>query len=501
MKALASAPIGEMLFCGYALVIFLNEWVRGFMLGFIPDVFDDSIKIVSGLYAKQGFVPYTDYGIVYPPGLLMLSRILNLDGVSRFQVFAFIYLVIASCIVAYVARRSRSWVLSGAVLVLLTVSSNVSEDLLLEGAWYLLIFATLWYLERGRRVGLILISLCVAVVALLKWERPLIFVGFSALGWISMHRVDTKTARRFVNLLMAVFGGICSALIAGVTYLIASGTHLADAYHFIITVPLKILPFRRLPLPDLFSSQGSIWMLGYAVYFAIAMLIIATVVMIMRVLRSSQYQYLILLCIPVGLLPYASGRADSVHAFPLLGTLTAVMIIMSLVTRRAIPILIACVVYLAANFGLFTISPLGFLRLPVSYIDLVDASLVDCRNATKDISYQTLFIGRSEYTEYVYNHVMLYLLNPRVKPATRYISDEPGLQSDCVDGEAVTQDLTRAGKPTLALLETQPQKTEANLSSSLVSCGYIERWLRDSAHDTIGTCEHLGKPFEIRLYR
>ena len=498
--ALTSFRFIEFFFFCFATLIFVNEWFVAYQLKFVPDIFDDSLKIVSGLYTVFKFTPYTDFAIVYPPGLLILSKLFSLNFVSRFHFFAIAYLLFALPTVALIVWKSRSWFISGATVLVMAFSINITGDWLVHSAWFVLFLSAYVYLERGSVLAKRIVPIAIFVLFLLKWERVVIFGVLMAVGWAITHRAVDEHSKRFFALLKATIIAFLSAFIFLVVYLLLNGSDIPTALYFIFSVPLKILPYRKLPLPSLMPLEGSLLSIEYAVYFCIFILVLLAILVSRRILKDQKYEYLLLLMMPVAIIPYSMGRADSIHAFPLLITTFFSLILLSVTEKRAVPLLVVFVVYFVVNYNIFNYKPFTFLQKSATYIDVVDQSLKDCRLATRDLKYNSLFVGRTDYSQYIYSHVMLYLLNPTVKPATKYISDEPGLQNNCEDGELVANDLTNAKKPMLSFLETQPQPTEKNMSENMVSCGYIEKWLVSNRYKRIGTCKHFGKEFEIRLY-
>ncbi len=490
----------EFFFFCFAGMVFVNEWIMAYKLRFVPDIFDDSIKLVSGLYTLFGFVPYTDFAIVYPPGLLILTKILSLNFTSRFHVFAVMYLLLAIPVILAVAWKSRSWFVSGATILLLAFSMKISGELFVDITWFILFLATYSTIEKGTRLSKVVLPIAIFVLCLLKWERVVIFGIFMAVGYVMTLFTMQRYSQRVLYVLKATIVSVVVAFLCFIGYLVVSGSDIGSALYFVFEVPLKILPYRKLPLPPLLPLRDSIFVMGYAVYFCVFILIFLSLLVIRRVLKDNKIGYIALLLMPVGILPYAIGRADSIHAFPLLTSTFFSVLIFAIIEKRAMPLLLTMVLYFALHQNLFVYNPFRFLEQSPTYIDAVDYTLRDCRQATQNLRYTSLFVGRTNYSEYVYSHVMLYLMNPKVKPATKYISDEPGLQNTCEDGEVVAQELTVAKKPMLSLLEFKPQQTEANLSSSMVSCGYIEKWLTSTKYKRIGTCTHFGNEFEIRLY-
>ena len=110
-------------------------------------------------------------------------------------------------------------------------------------------------------------------------------------------------------------------------------------------------------------------------------------------------------------------------------------------------------------------------------------------------------MGRSKYTNYIINYAYIYLINPKIKPATEYISDEPGLQNNFYDGKRIADELKTAEKPMLVFLDNHHQWKEPNKSLNMSSYGNIETWLSKNKFKEIGICSVQDRNFEVRIYK
>jgi hypothetical protein len=126
--------------------------------------------------------------------------------------------------------------------------------------------------------------------------------------------------------------------------------------------------------------------------------------------------------------------------------------------------------------------------------------LSSCRTLTQNVEAESIFVGRYDYNSFIINTPMLYFLRPELPPATRYISDEPGLQNDCGYGKEIAEELDQAAKPMLALLEILPQNPEPNKTTTMVFCKKIEDFLASESSRLLGKCESYGTWFDVRIY-
>ena len=87
------------------------------------------------------------------------------------------------------------------------------------------------------------------------------------------------------------------------------------------------------------------------------------------------------------------------------------------------------------------------------------------------------------------------MIRPDLRPATPFISDEPGVQNSCTLGSRIATDLIRAPRPLILVLDTQPYSPEPNLTRTMTSCGKIEAAIAAMPAVVLGTCqvrEHSG---------
>jgi hypothetical protein len=107
-----------------------------------------------------------------------------------------------------------------------------------------------------------------------------------------------------------------------------------------------------------------------------------------------------------------------------------------------------------------------------------------------------MFLGQTSYDGYPENYPILYLMRPDLRPATRFISDEKGVQSSCALGSRIAADLVRASRPLVVVLDTKPWTTGDNLDHK-TSCGKIEATIAALPAVTLGTCRLAGRVYRV----
>ena len=111
-------------------------------------------------------------------------------------------------------------------------------------------------------------------------------------------------------------------------------------------------------------------------------------------------------------------------------------------------------------------------------------------------AYKSIFVGNSQYDNFNINYPYLYLQNLNLKPATKYISDEPGIQNDCARAEEIIRDIDAAPKPTIFYLNKTILKDKNN-TNQYQNCGLLEKYFSTKTK-VIGYCEVNQSEIEVR---
>jgi hypothetical protein len=130
----------------------------------------------------------------------------------------------------------------------------------------------------------------------------------------------------------------------------------------------------------------------------------------------------------------------------------------------------------------------------------INNNINECKILTSNINLRSIFVGRKNYDRFSYNNAMLYFTYPNIKPATSFISDEPGLQNSCKYGKIIAHQLNKAEKPMLVFIDANNQPAENDLMESMNSCNKIEEYLNSSQYLSKGYCSANKNTYEIRLY-
>jgi hypothetical protein len=492
------------------------------------DVLDQSLRVLQSVFAARGLTPYADYGFLYPPGFAWFyGKLLGLqqpESVIAANAVVDLLLALTCAIQVMRLAASHRWLFGGAVLLLLGGAMPVVMELYAgPNSPVLLLIALLLLVEvmtRGPSAARVVALVGVAAVGtLIRWDFTLfaavLEVGGAAVVWLAAGTIplgseqSTQVRRMALHLwwaALALLAGVTLALSVVAGFALATGTW-AQTRLFVFDLPLRILPFRRLPLPTSIHLRRDMqWLLDIV---AMALIAVAGLLAWVETRARSGLIYLLegvaLLAPCAALLPYTFTRADFFHVLPL----TVLVTMMSLValilwTSRAArwPLLLA-----------LALAAMPSLRIAVRYVASTRGTLqadiqlrhsheltVGCTELFPPDA-RSLFIGQVSYKRFIANMPIFYLMRPDLRPATPFISDEPGVQNSCDLGSEIAADLIRATRPLVLVLDTEPWDAEPNLTLTMTSCGKIEDAMATMPALVLGTCHVIGRTFRVEVVR
>ncbi len=483
--------------------------------------FDGALRLLPHIYISQGLTPYQDFAVVYPPGqFLLLGEVLPYLGVvSRTLLFGSLLIVFFGMALTLIralrsTKHTMGWktfaftslCLSWCVVAFMMPADIFSPMLFLLTVLFLFAHAKDVYRQSGVLFSLFV---CGLIAVFFRWDWP-VFLGLLQFGLLVVLGTTAlflpawkPQAISTLKSTLAFAGGVTAGLLALSLYF-AITSSLSQGWEMIFTLPTQvILQGRRLPVDFSWRLWKISALLSGIVLAWSAALVLSAVHLFFHVRRRSPelFPYALALTAPLAVLPYAIGRADWEHALPLA---LAIMLAITLVSQTWRLQVLRWVTLL------FVVAPLSSLltfrsssALPWQWNKAeknISVRLGECQTLLSSATAESMFVGRVSYTSFVINTPLLYLARPDLLPATRFISDEPNLQNSCEYGRRIADDLERAPKPMLAILEEKPQKPEANSTSFMLSCGSIEAFLAEKPFTTIGTCKAAEKDFTIRIY-
>jgi hypothetical protein len=498
--------------------------------------FDGALFQLQVLYAARGLSPYADYGFLYPPGpAFVLGWLLRIDSSEALNAVtwgavAAVVAVNAGLAGTAAGGRVGGWAARGACLLVSawmapTWASSGSEPLTphLMLTAHLLVAQALQAkpVVRAARGATLAVAF---VLTMLRWDRmPLIVAtgvlawAVAGLAWYVSGRRPPDLGRLLENLFQLIVAQIVGTML-GALAILGVGAALADVdavVDFVFRLPYVIRSYRTLPLPHPTGLADQSIALYLAVAAVAVLIGVAALAAVRQRRRSGEIpvghvRAAIVATLPLASLPYALNRPDPIHVAPLFYlTLVALSWIAADARRGAVSAhhrWLAGALAAALAIWAVNVDPGARHRTRIDLAScgtqqrLLERDLEQCRSLVPEAA-RSIFVGRTSYARYRINFASLYFTDLDLTPASRYISDEPGLQNECEYGARVVGDLRAAPRPMVALLDSTPQIVEANRTRDMGSCGRIEQYLADTAFDAVGSCRFATQAFEVRVYR
>ncbi len=444
--------------------------------------FDGAVQVASQNYTALGLTPYKDFSVVYPPGTsLLVGKLLpyrSVLEVNAFFTILFVGLFAVALKLFNGLNREFAYVmwLTHGLLIRIFEGRGALPYLLLE-----IIFLLVLY--QKKYLGLI-VPMAVIFVWL-RWDWLLFFI--IGLAGISIVKKAYRRAAIFA------FGGYLLGAATLVWYLLSTNV-LRNAWEFMVYIPLMLTgTFRHLPipLPTLPIHPNAL------IYVGAGLMLLITIK-----LGKKVTEYPVMYVWTGVFIPYALGRSDWVH---FIGIWMPTAIFWTFVCKDFNVSLKKSL----AGTALFFLPLAGWYVKGVKSLEprpnkvqlVLDEQIQNCKGAVRDLLPRSIFVGRLTYQRYLYNVASLYLTYPKVRPATTFIMEEPGIQNSCKYGKMAAEDLDRADRPMLAYLEKGVDRAENEAMEKMQSCGYIENYLNNSDYVKLGECEAYEKQFEVRLYK
>lgn len=478
----------------FTLITHVYWFGRG-LLSTIPiNQFDGVLRIIADNAVRNNFSLYKDVMIVYPPGYaLLFGKVLEFISSEYRQTIASMLIFLLVILSTYCLKKS---------LQTSFFDSRISLFLLISSLWYQqipgdafslpLVIILIILMNRGLKqfqsYTWYLIMLFTGLLTFFRWDFPLLLIII--LGGLSLYEWFAYKSMRMMRVTIPLVVGFFIGVLGVVMY-VFTPEGIVRGIEGMITIPTQvILPYRSLPLPIPWHAPKILNTLLYAGIF----IWICSALVISKI-KKLRIDHVFFMFIPLLLLPYATGRADWPHAIPLFSVIVLVFIFASIHMRSWMKYGITCLILIF----------LTKLLLPntaehVSAFQVVQKNIRECASLVQTFPAKTIFIGRNQYTQFSYNTAALYLTRKDLRPATAYVSDEPGLQNSCVYGSRIVEQLKTASKPMVSFIEVGVQPKEPNASANMKSCNKIEEYLRVAPHKNIGECSSYGQQFEARVY-
>lgn len=430
-------------------------------------LFDSSIYQLQMEYARNNYVIYEDFSLLYPPGIYILSNIFIIfEPMISINTLIWIIHFLQNIIIFYlVSNKIEKYKLFVVVYILMETIFFVvvgTEPLSLN---FGVIFLLLIYKEKFTHIQLIKLSVLLIIMFLLRWDRAIYIIAslFIYVIYTNHHKLVNSLSITKLFLLSLVSFLISQSII----YFTVGNYSFID---YIYLDALNIHNGRTLSLS---------FNLLHLIYF---ILISSYILFLFKFLKKGIKEHqLLFLLIGLHLLPYTFSRPDLSHIVPFF--LTSIFFIALLFNKE--------IKYRLRNMPILVL--IAGISVSLLYLNKIDINENTCKF---DDTYKSIFVGNDSKSNNAINHPYIYLINSHIKPATRYITDEPGYQNNPNVCKTIISDLEKAQKPLLLIMSTN--NTHNFSSSELFSyCENLNSYIESTK--VFGKCTIDKNNYKLRV--
>lgn len=484
--------------------------------------FDGALQLLAQIYTTKGYVPYKDFGVVYPPWHFMLvghlfpfTSFFERNGIyaTTYGLLAFTgYRILAT----HMVQKKDTYI---SAILFFFINSIILRAFGATNAFPILTFmviatSSLAYIVTQKKQLLWMLFIFSALIVLMRWDWITVLVVSSVGSSVLLLMVNMWKRRIFevwINRQLRMTGATVGGYVIGVVILFLYLNSLnvtQEAVDFFVTIPISIIgPYRKLPMPGFVSPLDGdsllyvciilLGVIGYEIY------------LLWQKKKSDIKRFellylsgnLLLFILPV--LIYSLRRPSLSFFLPFFYILGIVWIIFHSYFKRSIWwwVLFLLTILPIPIRGWYLLDMKIYNPAPHAMEDEMRTKSQECINLAKGIKAKTIFIGRTSYEQFRVNNPSLYLQFLDLKPATKYISDEPGLQNSCHYGERIVNELRVAQKPLLVFLDPKDQEADSPAIQGMKSCDKIETFLEDEPYSEIGSCTSYNVEYMVRMYQ
>ncbi len=458
------------------------------------NLFDGAISYLGHYYYAQGFTPYKDFGFPYPLArLLLLGEIISFVSIlQRDFIFSLLTLGLFATLAFLLFKikaADKAYLLIPAIIALFSISIfDVPYDPFFIPLSFIYFAFGAKYLQSPQKKPPLWFLFLPVLLWFSRWDFSFLILLYEVAFFLIFTLAKKKFNKR---LFLYKLKGHLLGLISIFLYLLWISA-FKEAFMFILAIHKKAMTYRALPLPEpsaIFSQDN---------LFFLSLLILTLLSLSILFEKKDKIEKIYILLFPVVFLPYALGRSDWPHFLPLYKAtiftlvLAAVMKIIS--EKKAIAFLLFSI--LPIYTLIYTKTPKFLPYQKEKTQSQINKLISDCREKTTNLEYKSIFVTKDDYTGYTgVSNSALYLINPAVAPAGKFIHEEVGVHSDCQYGQLITSYLDQAPKPILTFVQISDEKKK-----SPPSCGKIENWLKKKKYQEIGVCTSDSKEYMIRIY-
>jgi hypothetical protein len=482
--------------------------------------FDGALQLLSQIYTSNGYIPYQDFGVVYPPWHFILVGNLFpfISFSSRNVLYAISYGLLImtgySVLITYIVQKKDKYIAS---TIFFFINAIILRVFGATNAFAILTFMVVcissfaYTVTQNKKLLWVLFTFS-ALIVLMRWDWITVLcigdVG-SCVLLVLLNWWKKGEFKKWTTTQLKMTGAIVSGYAFGVLVLFVYLDRLhvtKEAIDFFVTIPISVIgPYRKLPMPGFVSPLDGNSLL-YICLLLIGAIGFETYQLWGKRSKSERYKMLYLLGnMALFLLPvfsYSLRRPTLSFFLPIFYILGMVWIFFHThFKRNVIWFLLFFVTILPIPIrGWYLLDMKIYNPVPNVMTDEMNVKSSDCIDIAKEIPATTMFVGRRSYEQFWVSNPSLYLQFLHLKPASSYISDEPGLQNSCEYGKKIADELAKAEKPMLTFLDFNDQKPDSPAIHAMTSCKMIEEYLYSSDYTEIGRCTSYDTEYMVRVY-
>jgi hypothetical protein len=451
-------------------------------------LYDSALFKLQLIYPTIGLQSYKDFIVMYPFGPSLISIFATKFSYGLLKPINLVWII---------------HLLLQLILVKKIIQNKLGEESKISFLYLFLIFETLFYAKLGvEPLSLILIFITLieffrahqenkiyistftypTLMIFFKWDR-LIFSAFVICLFTVLTRIKKINHTNFIPIKIMFVYAISLSLLFLSLYLF-SPSNFSNAINYIFVDPFIVMKYRALPFvysKPILSAYNFYYFL-LLVYFFIFTFLIFT---------KTNSRKIFFFCVGLSMFPPTIFRSDVGHFIQFyLSSFFLIFCLPDFVEK----------ILTKNHVRLFNfIKPTSIIVVSLFIIIELKAPLLKntCANLNLEHKAKSIFVGNTQYDNFSVNFPLLYLNYLHLKPATKYIADDPGNQNSCSVGNEIINDFIAAPKPTIFFLN-RTLLIDKNNKNSYNNCRKIEEYIA-SHTKIIGQCDLSDYNIEVRL--
>ena len=454
----------------------------------LSELFDSALFKLQLLYPAVGFKIYEDFVSIYPLGPTLIS------------------IFITKLTKGFVDPLNLVWLFHLFLQLLLVkniIQANLVNETKISFLYLFLIFETLIYAKLGGEPFSLILTFITLIeffkvyqnnkislqtliyptmLIFFKWDR-LLFCGFVFGVFLMMCKIK-KINVMHLNLIKITIISIASFIFLFLSLYIFNPSNFFNTIRYIFIDPFIIAKYRSLS----FDFNQPIFS-AYNIYYVLLFLYLCIFWFLMNTKANSEKVFFY--CMGLSLIPPTFSRSDIGHFIPFYFSSFFLLYSLPYFIDEYLTKYFDKLVLLIKSLSIILVT--CFLAVEMKAPLLVNT----CAKLKFDDKPKSIFVGNAQYDSFFINFPLLYLNYLYLKPATKYISDEPGLQNECSIQDEIITDFSKAPKPTIFFIN-KTLLIDKNNKNTYSNCKKIEEYIASSTK-IIGRCNVSENNLDIRI--